>query len=245
MMLLFLSVAVWRAASAMTAMKPTLAASPACPTVLHLCPGVTVSPVLVCRPVTPLHPPAAVTWARSPRLSSRLTRCPRAAPDASPAPSAATSWKVWTLETVIWSVAIWATPTCLAKACTTTTTTTIIWPTGECLYVWVQRQVFHVCRRVTGLMFDDDDVTSFMSSVVLLSGFCLSLSWKCNNEGSSLLGRAHRWHVKMMKSRPVLPGENDSLSVKLMRRDFRKCHMTVGWSDPALALHYWEKERDF
>lgn len=167
MLLLFPSVAVWRAASAMTAMKPTLAASPACPTVLHLCPGVTVSPVLVCRPVTPLHPPAAVTWARSPRLSSRLTRCPRAAPDASPAPSAATSWKVWTLETVIWSVAIWATPTCLAKACTTTTTM-IIWPTGECLYVWVQRQVFQVCRRVTGLVFDDV-VTSFMSSVVLVS----------------------------------------------------------------------------
>lgn len=97
---LFLSAVVWTAASATTAMKPTLVASPASPTAPLLSPGATDSPVLVCKPAMLLpQRAAAMCWAPRPRLSTPLTPCLPAAPAASATRHAASSSKAWTSET--------------------------------------------------------------------------------------------------------------------------------------------------
>lgn len=132
---LFLSAVVWTAASATTAMKPTLVASPASPTAPLLSPGATDSPVLVCKPATLLpQRAAAMCRALRPRLSTPLTPCLPAAPAASATHHAASSSKAWTPETATSSLVTWVILMYFARALMTTTTMTI-WPMGECLHV--------------------------------------------------------------------------------------------------------------
>lgn len=128
------STVVWTAASAMTATKPTLAASPASPTALHLSPGATASPVLVCKPAMRLPQlAAAICRASRPRPNTPLKQCPLAAPAVSTTRHAASSSKAWTLEMATSSLVTWVILMYFARALMTTTMTTI-WPMGECLF---------------------------------------------------------------------------------------------------------------
>lgn len=92
--------AVWTVLMwAMTAMRPTLAAFPVCPIAPPLCPGVTASPVPVCRLGMP-HPQQAVDF-RGARVLPRIqpTQCPLAAQAASAAHPALSSSKILMLMT--------------------------------------------------------------------------------------------------------------------------------------------------
>ena len=92
--------AVWTAVMwATTAMRPTLAAFPACPTAHHLSPGATVSPALVFKRATLRPPQVEGTRAVRAAPSTRLTRCQLAAPAASAARLASSSSKGWTTPT--------------------------------------------------------------------------------------------------------------------------------------------------
>lgn len=119
--------AVWTAVTwVMTAMRPTLAAYPACLIAHHLSPGATASPALDFKQATP-HLPLEDT--RGVRLlpSTRPTRCHPAAPAASAARLALSSSKGWTLMTS--SLVTWVTVTFSERACQTMMTTT--WQTGK------------------------------------------------------------------------------------------------------------------
>lgn len=92
--------AVWTAVTwAMTVMRPTLAAYPACPIAPPPCPGVTASPVPVCRPGMP-HPQQAVDF-RGARVlpHTQPTQCPPAAQAASAAHPGLSSSKISMLMT--------------------------------------------------------------------------------------------------------------------------------------------------
>lgn len=132
---LFLSAVVWTAASAMTAMKPTLVASPASPTAPLLSPGAKDNPVLACKLATLLpQRAAAMWWAPRPRLNTPLKPCLPAAPAASATRHAVSSSKAWTPETATASLVTWVILMYFARALMTMTTMTI-WPMGECLHV--------------------------------------------------------------------------------------------------------------
>lgn len=91
--------AVWTAVTwVMTAMRPTLAAYPACLIAHHLSPGATASPALDSKQATP-HLPLEDT--RGARLlpSTQPIPCHPAAPAASAARLALSSSKGWTLMT--------------------------------------------------------------------------------------------------------------------------------------------------
>lgn len=91
--------AVWTAVIwVMTAMRPTLAAYPACLTAHHLSPGATASPALDFKQATP-HLPLVDTRGLRLLPSTRPIRCHPAAPAASAARLALSSSKGWTLMT--------------------------------------------------------------------------------------------------------------------------------------------------
>lgn len=96
---LCVSLAVWTAVTwAMTAMRPTLAAYPACLTAHRLSPGATASPALDSKRAMPRLPREDTRGVR-PLPSTRPIRCQPAAPAASPARLALSSSKGWTLRT--------------------------------------------------------------------------------------------------------------------------------------------------
>lgn len=106
---LCVSLAVWTAVTwAMTAMRPTLAAYPACLTAHRLSPGATASPALDSKRAMPRLPREDT---RGVRLlpSTRPIRCQPAAPAASAARLALSSSKGWTLRTS--SLVTWVTVT--------------------------------------------------------------------------------------------------------------------------------------
>lgn len=104
--------AAWTAVMwAMTAMTPTLAAYPACPTAHRLSPGAMASQAHVFKRAMPRPPQVEDT--REVRLapSIRHIQCQLAAPAASPAHLALSSSKGWTWMTPTSSLVTWVTVT--------------------------------------------------------------------------------------------------------------------------------------